>query len=1778
MAENSSNNADANSKRERLIKPTATPLQQGLEGEPPALDENPALSPNTQKVLQSDTTQRKTLLDGNFSLAQRQALARQIGQIGGNRHLSRILRTATPAATPAPATPEAVAPTEELTTSPERTGLAFTPPTPPNGNGDDALASPSLPPTIQAKLLVGPVNDRYEQEAEQKANEVVNQPVSPPAPTVQRQPEDEELTETAQRAPAAAVAADGSFEADGDVESRLQTRKGGGNPLPDVLRKELEPQYGADFSGVRVHTDGASVALNQDLQAQAFTHGSDIFFGQDKYNPGTSDGKHLLAHELTHVVQQGGAGSLAQPKLRRKAGPVSIEEAAQAAITQVTPDEADKEVVEPAEAAPMELPGDNKVEGVAEVSAGSAPGGAAAEVPAAEAPATDAPVAEAPTAEAAVETFGVETPTAETAVEAPIAEAPAVEAPIAEASAVKDPTTDVSATNTPAAPDTALSSSKATGTETPAADATATSAPTEKSDAGAAAVVDAKVAASTSETATPLADVKPETPPAISAAENNATAIPTAATNEMTLAVAQDTPTATTAPVADSNTTASEEDAQPQVQRLALPAGHIQRKAPAPGGEQVGGVLAPRSPEADPAFQQVVQGVGQQGKVESTHAPAQQKAEEAAGAAVMPPTEKMGAAQNMQAASIEQEATAQANQAQGDKAPGFNEDQFVNDVYKLIDGLMPDDPRKMENIESSGVFDKVDDTVKGKVKEGKEAAQGQVDDKAEQTPPTNAVPDKPVDPLQQNDPGSAPNDLNATGAAPKNKGVGEVEAPLQAESQKLDTQMAEKKVTAEQLRNSNEPSFVAAMDAKDTAQKAALEDPQQYRTTEQQTIDSAKAEANVQAKDGLGAMHADRTGVFAQMDGVQTTGKTSDEAARDQIGQAIDQIYNNTKTSVETELTAMDEEVSSTFQAESGTVKNDVIAQIKAETKAYKDERYAKEKEWSLQNAGAKVVGGLTEAWDNFTNMPPEYFEIYKRGREEYTRRIREVIRKVAGIVKTHLDTVKKAIADGRKSIQAEVDKQPAHLREVAQETADNALGKFDELESSVEDRVQNLKENLAQSYVDNLTALDSELDKMKEEDKGLLAKAGDMMGEVFQTIENLRQMLMSTLASAQAAVEKILQNPMAFMGNLMEALKQGFAQFVGNIGTHLQAGLINWLTGTMSSTGITLPKSLDDLPGIFNMVLQLLGLTYPQIRGRVVKALGPHGETIVSALETTWQIFQMIKDGNLAALWEFIQGMIGDLKNMVIEQIKQMVVEQVITIGLDKLTSLLAGPFGAFIEAAKAIVKAVMWLIDNGPRIMAVVNGIISSASAIADGNIGGAASFIEGVLAKSVPMVISFLADLLSLGGLAKKVQKLIQTIQKPFNEAIDWVVKQAKAIGKKLLGKLGFGKKKGQTSDNERSDGQVGDGEVGETINFSTEKESHRLWLNVQGSSVTVMMASQAVPVDTKLNQWAEKSAKNRGKGGGLLKQARELWNKTQQQGKEVVQDKQEGEAGNEQAVSKFESGDTALEKEQQELALILKQLVEMFDEDSIHKYIGKPVDSIEKAPEGYDFYSMPLREIRRAAHAADNPLYPQVHVDEQGLIQEGYGPLRSDYALIQEYNKATVRIRDVNGDEAPKALAGNPQSLANSLRSAKIAQFATGVRAQMRGIINAINGGQTVTGVEVSLGGKHRVDYTLSDQGENVAVEYKHWTGTLTNEGREDLVDRLYRQLSNYVQLCPAKGYKRLVLQWPEFYNLDEKSQKAFRQVIKSIMKEVKELNDPKTNSTSHFSFEAPDLEK
>ncbi len=171
------------------------------------------------------------------------------------------------------------------------------------------LAVGAGPGFIQCKLSIGAVDDPMELEAETMADRVMRMP-EPVA--VQRKCAHCEEEEQVQRRPLAAFIqrmenARGTVTSDG-VSGRIDATRGSGSSMDTPTMSFMESRFGADFSAVRIHTGSEAAQLSGELNAHAFTVGNDIYFNEGKYNPDSTEGKHLLAHELTHTIQQGGSG------------------------------------------------------------------------------------------------------------------------------------------------------------------------------------------------------------------------------------------------------------------------------------------------------------------------------------------------------------------------------------------------------------------------------------------------------------------------------------------------------------------------------------------------------------------------------------------------------------------------------------------------------------------------------------------------------------------------------------------------------------------------------------------------------------------------------------------------------------------------------------------------------------------------------------------------------------------------------------------------------------------------------------------------------------------------------------------------------------------------------------------------------------------------------------------------------------------------------------------------------------------------------------------------------------------------------------------------------------------------------------------------------------------------------------------------------------------------------------------------------------------------------
>ena len=154
---------------------------------------------------------------------------------------------------------------------------------------------------IQPKLEIGKPSDRYELEADSFADRIMMMPDVFAKEKIQMKPIAENISPLVQTSNRGTS---DELISNSNLESKINNSKNKGNPIPENTRAFMESRFGADFSNVKIHTDSNSVQMNKELNAHAFTHGNDIYFNSGEFNPESSSGKHLLAHELTHTIQQ----------------------------------------------------------------------------------------------------------------------------------------------------------------------------------------------------------------------------------------------------------------------------------------------------------------------------------------------------------------------------------------------------------------------------------------------------------------------------------------------------------------------------------------------------------------------------------------------------------------------------------------------------------------------------------------------------------------------------------------------------------------------------------------------------------------------------------------------------------------------------------------------------------------------------------------------------------------------------------------------------------------------------------------------------------------------------------------------------------------------------------------------------------------------------------------------------------------------------------------------------------------------------------------------------------------------------------------------------------------------------------------------------------------------------------------------------------------------------------------------------------------------------------
>lgn len=745
-----------------------------------------------------------------------------------------------------------------------------------------------------------------------------------------------------------------------------------------------------------------------------------------------------------------------------------------------------------------------------------------------------------------------------------------------------------------------------------------------------------------------------------------------------------------------------------------------------------------------------------------THDDAAQKLQQSEKAVVIPSSEGQSKSN-----------TSQVDTVSGRLAPAADENKAKQKLQESIKENIPQSIEDVDNFKRDKKAQHMGQDVMTVVQGDKNAVTSTFAD-MEQTPP-------PAPPEQT--PEALPPEEVAPGTAAMNLGQGAI-APLQKEHTDLsnytkegDSKLKEEGVTQEQLDMVDSGDLAAANKEKKGMETAAKTEPlavQKFVQQEADKIDKGLKQEEKKEREGLKAKRKANLGATSQK---QKGAKSALEKKRGEVAGKINGIFKAAQDKVKKKLADLETQSMKRFDDGNAKAAKEFEDNVNREIDAFKDERYSgffgwarKAKDWLL---------GMDDL--------PEVKAIFDRNRSSFVSTINKLVENISADNKRVIQECKDELDNAKKEIKEYVAKLGPDLKDVGKKAAEEMNSKLAELDQFINQKEQELQNKLKDRQTAAIKAIDEKIEKMKEAMSGALAKLGKLLllaakkfftwalekfGFSLSTIEGI-------INKGLAVLKAIFTQPIRFVKNLMNAAITGFKNFGKNfLLKHLKNALFEWLTGSLE--GLVLPKTWD-FQGIVGIALQMIGISYQNIRKHMVTVMG---ENVVAGLEKTFTLVKtLITEGPMAA-WEQLKEMAAEMRDAFVDAVKDFIKTKIIEQAIQWLVSLFI-PGAGIIKAVIGIYDTVVFFIQKAKQIMQMISNFLGSISEIAAGNIGAAADAMENGLARGLSLVISFLAQLLHLSGVTKKIQEAIQKIRSKVDGVMLKVAKWIAEKAKKLFG---------------------------------------------------------------------------------------------------------------------------------------------------------------------------------------------------------------------------------------------------------------------------------------------------------------------------------------------------------------------------------------------------------
>lgn len=617
----------------------------------------------------------------------------------------------------------------------------------------------------------------------------------------------------------------------------------------------------------------------------------------------------------------------------------------------------------------------------------------------------------------------------------------------------------------------------------------------------------------------------------------------------------------------------------------------------------------------------------------------------------------------------------------------------------------------------------------------------------------------------------------------------------------------------------------------------------------QEKVDTAQADADQQT----GEADADqRREVQSRREDIQTARQ---QTLNDQ-SEAVRSLETDAETRRRTDRAAIDDRV----QADQATIRSDYAkAERDSEAEVRQGERKAAEKKRKAERDADNESW-----WDRAVNFVKRAFQALTDAISAVFDAVREAINKILDAVKAAAialidraaNFIKNAINEFSAFLQSAVnallqDRFPelaARLNGLIESAAQRATEAVDAVANRLKEGITALIEGLRAGLNAVLDALQAGL----EFATGLIqaALSGDWGAVIRMLLEAVLKVIgiepetfYSFVGRAAGTFQKIMDDPGAVVSNLLDAVKLGFQKFADGFLNHLKAGIIGWLTGALGGD-LQMPTEFN-LIGVLDLARQIMGLTLAFIRRIAVRLIGQENvERIEAIIE---QVQTLISDG-WGGLLEQLKESLNNVQELVIGQIKEFLVTRLILAAITKLASLF-NPVGAIVQIVLTLWNVFNFLRENLQRLIQIVQTIVNSISQIVAGVIEVAAGSIETVLANLLPVAISFLANLLGLSGLGRRVSRIIGRLRERFENAI---VNFIRGIGRRLS------RRRGRQDSRRTADGQSQAAgrplSVGEKLPIPVSgQETRHLDISVNGQTLTLMVQRPTRSLDSMQQAW-------------------------------------------------------------------------------------------------------------------------------------------------------------------------------------------------------------------------------------------------------------------------------------------------------------------------------------